>query len=202
MSASEIVAAESNRAAAPVGLDLTDPANADFAILLDRSVPVIRVLDLYDDVDAYIIAVQTQLQSAISRRQTLGAIADAKMRDDDAEKVVHRNAAGDEIVAEMKTAPPVVEKRIDVLRALRDLKNADGEQLIPADDLDKAIRPVQPDPTWYTHLTHLRKLSKYGKAAKEILDKGLVESEPLPRLVITRVTAPPKNVTPIAEGAR
>ncbi len=191
-----ITPAADNRAPAPFDLDVDDPANAELVALLGRDVPAIRVIDLYDEVDSFIASVQEQLAPAIARRRELRAVLDAKMRDAQAEIVVHG-----ELRAIMKPGAKETDKRVDVLRTLRELKNEDGELVVPAADLDKAIWLHTPDPQWKTHLTYLRGLAKYGERVKAILDEGLVEVQGQSVLVVERVLAAPKNVTAFAPKA-
>jgi hypothetical protein len=176
---------------APVGLD---PADTEFRALLVRSVPIATVIDLYDDTDTFIADIQAKLQPAMARRQALYAILDARMRDEKATKLAHPAFEQIEILPGEK----IVDKRIDVLKALLDLENPDGSPVIPAAELSKAIWTETPAPVIKTHMTYLKKLSAYGARVQEILAKGIVESFGPPRLVLKRAKPVEKNVTSTA----
>jgi hypothetical protein len=179
----------------PAGLDLTDRTLTPW---LDRNVPISDVLYHYEQTRIHVASRDALLARDRHHLQAVAAIIDARMRDNAATKAIVAMEDGAMVVAEMVTAPPETEKRIDVLRELLDLKNGDGDPLIPDAELRKAIWVEQPAPVWKTHLTHLRKLAAYGKAAQDVLLRGIVEQRTLPRLKMTRVEpepAEPINVT-------
>lgn len=171
--------------------------------LLDRSVPVTRVVELYDQVDQFItdieVRVQSELELARQRRNAIKAIVAARMDDQKKSILAMRGFDQIEFVTETET-----EKRVEVLKELLTLKNEDGDPLIPEDVLKKAIWPEPPkpvEPVIKTHLTFLRKLAPYGEAVQDILKRGIIETQGPRVLVIRRTPLEQKNVTPAAVTA-
>jgi hypothetical protein len=170
-------------------------ADNEVELLLDAErTPIATVVDLYDEVDGFIAAIQRKLAPALERRKTLHEVLFARMTADGAARLAHPAFA----TIAIEKVPGKVVPRVDVLVELTQLKHPDGTPVIPEADLRKAIWLEQPEPFWKTHLTYLKKLASYGSRVKDILERGLPTADAPAKLVLVRAQT---DVTPIAGDA-